>query len=247
MSKNNPTSFRFPAELLSDQSDNVRKVHRLSFDKLVSLTQALGALNEKVNALSPTSGSTTTTVINETVVGSSGGGSSSANYIGTVNNQSGETSYTTLNSDNGALLILNDGSAIAVTLDSTTAVVPYFFFITNFGAGTATLTPSLGTINGGASFSLPQNFLSVVVFDGTNWWASVLTVMPQSIVFAAHKWLDSYDAATGLFTSSQPAFTDISGTVAASQLSTHDEPLTDGLGNLIFAGGDVIVVIGVSN
>ena len=30
-------------------------------------------------------------------------------------------------------------------------------------------------------------------------------------------------------------------------LATHDEPLTDGMGNLIFAGGDVVVVIGVPN
>jgi hypothetical protein len=29
--------------------------------------------------------------------------------------------------------------------------------------------------------------------------------------------------------------------------TTHAEPLTDGLGNFIFAGGDVIVVVGVSN
>jgi hypothetical protein len=29
--------------------------------------------------------------------------------------------------------------------------------------------------------------------------------------------------------------------------TTHDEPLTDGAGNLIFAGGDVVMVLGVAN
>jgi hypothetical protein len=34
----------------------------------------------------------------------------------------------------------------------------------------------------------------------------------------AHEWLNSYDAATGAFTLTQPAFTDISGTATAGQV-----------------------------
>jgi hypothetical protein len=30
-------------------------------------------------------------------------------------------------------------------------------------------------------------------------------------------------------------------------IATHDEPLTDGLGNFIFAGGDIVTVMGVPN
>lgn len=45
-----------------------------------------------------------------------------------------------------------------------------------------------------------------------------LAVLPLTYNKVAHQWLDSYTATTGLFTSSQPAFTDISGTISNSQL-----------------------------
>jgi hypothetical protein len=35
--------------------------------------------------------------------------------------------------------------------------------------------------------------------------------------------------------------------LAAGSLNVHDEPLTDGNSNFIFAGGDIIVVVGVPN
>lgn len=91
--------------------------------------------------------------------------------LGTDNDQSGNTSYATQTSDSGALIIVNDPAPVAISLNSA-VTPPYFFFITNFGAGTATLTPTTGTINGGASFPLPENYFGVVVFDGTNWEAS---------------------------------------------------------------------------
>lgn len=45
-------------------------------------------------------------------------------------------------------------------------------------------------------------------------------VFPISITKVAHEWLDSFDSTTGLFTQSQPAFTDISGVASAAQLPT---------------------------
>ena len=42
--------------------------------------------------------------------------------------------------------------------------------------------------------------------------------LAQTITNVAHKWLNSYDALTGLFTQTQPDFTDITGNLATSQL-----------------------------
>lgn len=94
--------------------------------------------------------------------------------IGAVNDQSGVTSYATQQGDNGALIILSDASAIAVSMPSQT--VPWFCFITNQGAGTATLTPVSGTISyasnpGAASMPLTGDSSCLIAFDGTNWWA----------------------------------------------------------------------------
>jgi hypothetical protein len=43
-------------------------------------------------------------------------------------------------------------------------------------------------------------------------------VFPISISKVTHEWLDSYNAATGLFTQSQPAFADLSGSIATGQI-----------------------------
>jgi hypothetical protein len=58
---------------------------------------------------------------------------------------------------------------------------------------------------------------NVLEWDGASWqWvARAQTQAPTS-----HEWLASYDQATGNFTQSQPAFSDISGTAAKSQIGT---------------------------
>jgi hypothetical protein len=55
---------------------------------------------------------------------------------------------------------------------------PFFFFVTNFGPGTATLTPGSGNINGTGTFTLLSQYTSIVVFDGSNWWATVSPIVP---------------------------------------------------------------------
>ena len=152
--------------------------------------------------------------------------------LGQVNPQLGVTIYSVETTDNGALVILSDGSAIAVGLNSA-VTTPYLVFITNLGAGTATLTPTTGTVNGGASFALLQNYTSMVFFDGTNWWATALPIVPVDTPAIAHEFFTAYNAATGAFTQAQPAFTDISGIVAPSQLPT---PTAATLGGVKAAG-----------
>jgi hypothetical protein len=130
--------------------------------------------------------------------------------IGTVNDQTGAVAYTTQTSDNGALLLLRDASPVAVTLNSV-VTTPYFLFATNYGAGTATFTPTSGTINGGASFALATNYFAMIVYDGTDWETSALVVLPVTAAAVTHEWLASYNAATGAFTQTQPAVGDVTG------------------------------------
>lgn len=91
-------------------------------------------------------------------------------YAG-VNAQTG-TTYTIVGSDYGQYVSFNNSSAVAVTLPAATAAAgfyPFSFYATNVGAGTATLTPTSGTINGASSLALLQNQSVFVVADGTNW------------------------------------------------------------------------------
>ena len=179
------------------------------------LYQKLNGVATAVVSLHAASTSTTTTV-EETTSGGGGGGGTSAT-VGIVNDQAGNTSYTTMPSDNGAIIILNDASPVAVTLGIGIST-PWFCWMTNLGAGTATLTPTSGTINGSASFALLQNYTVTVFFDGADFWAGASPIVPVNTPGVSHEWLASYNAATGAFTLSQPAIADISGLSSALAL-----------------------------
>jgi hypothetical protein len=194
------------------------------YQKLGNHYQGITLLNKKIGSVSATGG-TSTTILESG--GGGGGGSSPLPGLGYVNDQTGNTTYATTPGDNGVLLILNDASPIAVTLN--TIAPPYMIFITNSGAGTATLTPSSGTINGSASVTLVTNQFMLAECNGTNWVSTSLIVPPQTFAAVTHEWVNSYTATTGLFTATQPAFTDISGSVAASQLPN---PTTSALGGV---------------
>ena len=150
---------------------DTRRHLQLLYQKLGNHTQAFALQAKQIAAIK--AGSTTTSI--EEVGGASGGGG--ANQFlgqGLINNQTGETSYATGPGDNGILLILDDASAVAVTL--TTDAAPLYMVITNLGAGTVTLTPSTGTINGGASLSLLQNQTVLASCDSTNWYTTAVPV-----------------------------------------------------------------------
>lgn len=153
-------------------------------------------LYQKLNGLALTvsqiqQGTTTTDeTINET---GGGGGGGLPSMVGGVNDQAGQTAYTTMPSDNGTLIILNDASAIAVTL-GVAATTPWFTVLANLGTGTATLTPATGTISyfanpGAASMPLIGGQWAWVGFDGTNFWAATTadgsgTAFRWSTIFA---------------------------------------------------------------
>jgi phage-related tail fiber protein len=88
-----------------------------------------------------------------------------------VNDQTGVAAYTTQQSDSGSEIVFSDASPIAVTINPAVLQVPWFTTISNQGAGTATITPSSGTINGVAALTLPGGSWVTVFFDGVNFWA----------------------------------------------------------------------------
>jgi hypothetical protein len=105
-----------------------------------------------------------TASITTLIVGPSGTAISS---LGGVNPQTG-TSYSLAPSDYAKLVTVSNASPVAVTLTSTLGST-FFCSVSNLGAGTATLTPSSGTIDGQANLALTQYQGVFVYFDGTNW------------------------------------------------------------------------------
>lgn len=95
--------------------------------------------------------------------------SSFQQYLG-VNAQVG-TTYTVQTSDYGQLVTFNNAAPVAVTLPGagSAGFFPFNFLTTNLGAGTVTITPTIGTINGLSSLTIFQGQGSTIVSDGTNW------------------------------------------------------------------------------
>ena len=200
------TISRFPFEPhIAKLDPPVQYVIRNLWNAVADVQGAVPILKSQINSntTAVTASTNTVTTVNQTV------NTSAFLGLGLVNSQAGNTAYTTQATDNGSLLTFNDASPVAVTLNSG-ITTPYYFFATNFGAGTATLSPTTGTINGSASFALPQNYTAIVSFDGTNWETSALLVLPQSLAAVTSEWINSYNAATGVFTATQPAASDLS-------------------------------------
>jgi len=159
-------------------------------DAINDLQQAIPTLKGQITALQNAAKSTpsgTTTTINETGVTSFNGAAGVIQFfasLGLVNNQTGVTAYVTQTSDNGSLIVLDDASAIAVSLNFAVAK-PWYTLIANYGAGTATLMPTQGTITypgnvAAANMPLPSGFAAFVYFDGTNWWGIAIPIQGGS-------------------------------------------------------------------
>lgn len=180
----NLESFRYPFESeIANESEGAKIAHRNAYQGILDLNQAIASLKSQQTSTTNTTTTATTTTAStssgsETVVSNT-----STTTIGYVNDQTGVTSYTTVQSDYGKYIILDDASAIAVTLSvsssSPAITVPWFTSILNYGAGTATLTPINGTISydnnlSAASMPVPQGCVAVVAYDGTNFWAELI-------------------------------------------------------------------------
>lgn len=182
-----------------------RRHLQLLYQKMANHTQAFSLQQDQITTLK--AGGATTTIVE----GGAGGGGGGSTVSGVpVNNQSGVTSYATQSGDDGVLIIFSDASAIAVSL--TTQTPPWSCFISNQGTGTVTLTPAVGTINGAANLGILSSYCALVAFDGTNWWAATLPIVPVTFSAVVHEFLTAYNAATGAFTAAQPAYSDLTGT-----------------------------------
>src|SRR5271154_1134848 len=209
----NPPTFRYPFESeIASLPPGAQNAHRAAFQGIQDLQQAVTALNTKVGTSTSTSPSTT--VINntsfaETVIAAS-------TVIGTVNNQTGVTSYTTLQSDYGAFILFNDASPIAVSLSglstSPAVALPWFTSMINSGTGTVTITPLTGLIEGGATFQLHASNAITIAYDGTNYYVESPAAQPQNAPAVTHEWLNSFSSITGIFGQSQPLYNDLGGT-----------------------------------
>lgn len=222
MSTTPPITAWVPKVSAEPSPAEIHRLFTLAFQKLGNHATAFGIQQAKINAIK---GGTSTTIVE----GGGGGGSIIPPPPATpggipVNNQSGQTAYSTASTDDGALIVLSDASAIAISLTSQSP--PWSCFITNqsaLGAGTATLTPASGTISyagnpGAASMPLLGGYSTIVAFDGTAWWAFTLPIVPLGFGAVAHEFLTAYNAATGAFTAAQPAFADLSGIATPAQL-----------------------------
>jgi len=97
-----------------------------------------------------------------------------------VNSQTG-TTYTVVLSDCSKQITFNNAAAVAVTLPGANgSFAGCQTDFTNLGAGTATITPVSGTINGATSLGIAQNRQCTANSDGTNWQVIGCTALDSS-------------------------------------------------------------------
>lgn len=136
-----------------------------------------------------------------------------------INAQSG-TTYAIAATDRSKLVTISNASPVAVTVPIATGAGFPAGFITkvqNLGAGTATLTPTTSTINGASSLALLTNQSIDLVSDGTNWHALTgVTVFPVTAP-VTNEFATGMNS-SGVLSLAQPAFSNISSTLAQTQL-----------------------------
>jgi hypothetical protein len=185
-------------------------------------TSSIKTVNETINSTSST----------ENVTNSS---NTYTSTIGGVNNQIGNATYTTTQQDYGYFILFEDSSPVAVSLAGNPSIqLPWYCVIINYGVGLVNVTPLSGTIsypNNLSSTSMPvaQGQSAIIAYDGNNYYAVVIPVPPQDTPSIAHEWISAYNAITGVFSQSQPSFSDISGIALPSQLPN---PTTSTLGGV---------------
>jgi hypothetical protein len=174
----NPPSTRFTSPLNENSTmGDVADAMRTAFNGLTVHEQAFANLKDMVTTAVTTSVSAASSA-SETVVSGGVTGVTSFNTLtgaviffpglGKVNDQLGETAYTTQPSDNGAKIVVGDASPVTITLNAA-VTAPWFAIIDNDSSAMALLSPSTGDIFGATS--IPPSGFGIVFFDGANWWS----------------------------------------------------------------------------
>ena len=216
----NPVSFRFPFESqISDMPSHHQEVIRTTWNAITDLQTAIPLLKSSIDTkVSKTTTSSSTSSSASSSSGSSGSSSTPATTLyvtsaiaaavtgvkasikstfpGAVNLQTGVTSYSTQQSDYGAMIVFDDASPIAVSLSVLNSLpsisLPFYCLIFNDGTGTITCTPISGLVNGNANVQIPGGGLGIIYFSGTNFYASVVSVAGSGVT--------SLDGITGAIT-----------------------------------------------
>lgn len=165
----NPINVRLPQFDLTTE-DGRQAAHRYVASGIVDLNQAIAALNDKMN--------TAKTIITTIAQGGSGGGGGGGGQVvGGVNNQIGQTAYTTQQSDYGVKILLGDAAPVTVTLNAA-VTTPWFSVIGNDSSATVSLVPSSGSLFG-QNYVKP-GFFGLVFFDGANFWSEGTPIAQDS-------------------------------------------------------------------
>jgi hypothetical protein len=167
-----------------------------------------------------------------------------------VNVQSGAVAYTIQSTDFQGLILFNTASPVAVTLHYAVGT-NFTATILNIGSGAITLTPdkpptdsgsALYTVNGATSLTLPSGAGCIVAFAQRLWYAYVgatfIPVVPATFNPATNEWLTGYNAGTGSFSASQPAFSNVSGQLSTAQLPAAGISATVALAKLTGGGAN---------
>lgn len=94
-----------------------------------------------------------------------------------VSDRTGSTSETVVEADRGYLLVFNDASPVAVDLPQAGGPITngWFILAANQGSGLATLTPATSTINGTSSLAIDTDQTALIISDGTNYTAALIS------------------------------------------------------------------------
>lgn len=184
------TTNRFPFEAhIASMPPEHQYVIRNLWNQVNDAQDAVPILKSQIDSVkssvasstSSSSSAVTTSQLNKAVASAVASAvSGTSQKLGYLNNQVGNTSYQTQQSDYGGFILLNSSSAIAITLGVTSSLpgvnLPYYTTIMNEGTGTATLTPVSGTIGylgnvGASSMPLTGGYYATICYDGTNFYA----------------------------------------------------------------------------
>lgn len=103
-----------------------------------------------------------------------------------LNQQTG-TTYTFLAGDQGKLVTFSNVAAVGATLPQAVGDFGggYNVLVQNLGAGAVTITPTLSTINGGATLTLNQNQVALIVSAGLNVYRAITYGLMSSVTCGA--------------------------------------------------------------
>ena len=141
--------------------------------------------------------------LSSVAIGSTLSTGSTLNVILPYRSVSGTTDTITT-ADSGGLIVYNNASSIATTISSASTAgftTGFSFSVHNSGAGTMTITPASGLINGAASLAIPTKTDCTIASDSTNYQVAACTSLITPAVIAAQPAAMAIDTQTTSYTS----------------------------------------------